>query len=1115
MDNFEGLYKRLNTAQKDAVDTIEGPLLVIAGPGTGKTQLLSARVANILRRTDTLPQNILCLTFTESGAENMRERLTRFIGQTAYNVTIGTYHSFGSDIIGRYPQYFTATQLQNPVDELGKHQIIRDIVAGLGYRNPLKQLQHHLGDLMSTLSEVKRALLTADDLRAIAAENSSFIEGGTAHARPILDELGANSRITIKALPLFEQLHTVISSLVPESSVHAQFGSIAEMATAELAAALETAQETRKTTTLTAWKNTWLIKNEQNQFELGGALENERMIALADVFEQYQAALAKQGLYDFDDMIARAIEALEQHPDLRYTLQEQYLYILLDEFQDTNAAQLKLVQLLTDNPVNEGRPNVMAVGDDDQAIYAFQGAQYSNMLDFYRMYRGVKVINLTENYRSHADVLATSAGIAEQISARLHHQLEGMSKTLRAANTSMPKQARIARQELVSSEAHYDWIAQRINELVSSGTDPREIAVLAPKHKQLEPLVAHLNALDIAVRYEKRENILEAPVVKQLLTMSRLVLALHHNNMKLADALWPEVLSFDFWEIPTRNIWQLAWQVNDDREMNWTKLLLEEVSCKTPALLFCTLAHKTSTETCEAMLDYLIGTEEVSTNETDAPYVRSPLRSYYMSQAAKTDQPEIFYETVSHLKVLRAKLREHQAATAQTLSLADLIQFIEMYEAAGERMQSTSPYNQQARAVQLMTVFKSKGLEFEHVFLACCHDDVWGGSSRGSTNRLTLPPNLRPIRHAGATDDERLRILYVAITRAKLGLYMTSFTHNYSGKLNKRLKYLNEQEQADGSFKAMVLPESCQVVVVSQHVIPPLEILELNWRSRHLAAIGQSQLRGLLADRLQAYQLSPTHLNQFLDVIYSGPEAFFFSTLLRFPQAPSISGQYGNAIHETLEWYQNKINDSGAAPTADAAVTVFKERLKQKRLTEQQFFLESERGERTIRAYLQQRRAMFVPGAKVEQNFKREGVFIGPVHMDGKVDRIEVDREHKTITVVDYKTGSGYSRWLNDAKLHKYRQQLYCYKLLIEHSHTFAGYTVTEGRLEFVEPNNKGEVSPALILKFDETEQARVTALMTAVWERIQKLDFPDISGYSKDLKGMLSFEDNILGTEE
>src|SRR6202046_5183076 len=101
MAEFKQEYARLNDAQRQAVDAIDGPVLVVAGPGTGKTQLLSARVAQILRKTDTLPQNILCMTFTESGAQNMRDRLTRFIGTAAYDVQIGTYHAFGGDLIRR------------------------------------------------------------------------------------------------------------------------------------------------------------------------------------------------------------------------------------------------------------------------------------------------------------------------------------------------------------------------------------------------------------------------------------------------------------------------------------------------------------------------------------------------------------------------------------------------------------------------------------------------------------------------------------------------------------------------------------------------------------------------------------------------------------------------------------------------------------------------------------------------------------------------------------------------------------------------------------------------------------------------------------------------------
>src|SRR5690606_12891993 len=120
------------------------------------------------KETDTLPENILCLTFTESGASNMRQRLTRFIGQAAYDVTIGTYHALGGDLIRRYPEYFGQARLEEPVDELGAHQIISEIVQKMSYKNPLKHTQYHIRDLISTMSDLKKALLTPEQLKKIS-----------------------------------------------------------------------------------------------------------------------------------------------------------------------------------------------------------------------------------------------------------------------------------------------------------------------------------------------------------------------------------------------------------------------------------------------------------------------------------------------------------------------------------------------------------------------------------------------------------------------------------------------------------------------------------------------------------------------------------------------------------------------------------------------------------------------------------------------------------------------------------------------------------------------------------------------------------------------------------
>ena len=135
---FNRAYGELNEAQKLAVDTIDGPVLVVAGPGTGKTQLLTTRVANILDKTDTLPANILCLTFTDSAAITMRQRLTNIIGKAAYDVNISTYHAFGSELIRRYPEYFIASADLKPVDDLTIDACLRDILKRLPYSNPLR-----------------------------------------------------------------------------------------------------------------------------------------------------------------------------------------------------------------------------------------------------------------------------------------------------------------------------------------------------------------------------------------------------------------------------------------------------------------------------------------------------------------------------------------------------------------------------------------------------------------------------------------------------------------------------------------------------------------------------------------------------------------------------------------------------------------------------------------------------------------------------------------------------------------------------------------------------------------------------------------------------------------
>ena len=148
------------------------------------------------------------------------------------------------------------------------------------------------------------------------------------------------------------------------------------------------------------------------------------------------------------------------------------------------------------------------------------------------------------------------------------------------------------------------------------------------------------------------------------------------------------------------------------------------------------------------------------------------------------------------------------------------------------------------------------------------------------------------------------------------------------------------------------------------------------------------------------------------------------------------------------------------------------------------------RGHHALKIYIPASEKMFTKPAQSEVDFRKEGVIVGDAHLTGKLDRIEIDEQNRTIDIVDYKTGKPATKWDTSIKLQKYRQQLYFYKLLIEGSHTFAGYKVNSARLEFIEPLPSGECAPALYVDFSDAEEKATKALITEIWTKIQNLDF-------------------------
>jgi len=389
------------------------------------------------------------------------------------------------------------------------------------------------------------------------------------------------------------------------------------------------------------------------------------------------------------------------------------------------------------------------------------------------------------------------------------------------------------------------------------------------------------------------------------------------------------------------------------------------------------------------------------------------------------------------------------------------------------------------------------------------NDEVWGSRARAQASRIAIPENLRFIRYAGATEDERLRLLYVAFTRAKTQLYLTNFTTTFSGNKQSRLKYFNEQPDDDGQVHSPLLPAKSGLVHHDDTTPPSLQELDVYWHGRHHDAASSPELRQLLLGRLEQFQLSATQLGRFTDTSIDGPTSFLMRDLLRFPSGSSLSGTYGDVIHACLQWIQNQLKATNVLPTWPAVQTKLTSTLQDKRLSANDTAQLLDRGTLCLEAYMLQRAEKLHADDQSEFNFRTEGVMVQQAHLSGKIDRLIVNKAQKTITVVDFKTGRSHSRWSSELNMLRYRQQLYFYKLLVENSNTFRGYTVTDAYLEFVEPDDDGMIQE-LHLVFVDSELQAFKQLVGSVWQHIKALDFPDVSGYPADAKGTLQFQADL-----
>lgn len=1082
---FEERYEKLNPAQQQAVDMIDGPLLVIAGPGTGKTELLSMRAANILRKTDTLPDNLLLLTFTDSGANAMRERLAEIMGPEAYKVAIHTFHSFGSEAINHHREYFYSGATMQPADDIASHEILLKLFDELDYSNILASKWNgeytYLRDTKQIISELKSSGLTSDELLAILSDDELVLD---LVEQDLSDIFSAKISTTMLArlVPLAERVATHAETALPPGITP-----LANVLALSMAHAFDEAVATGKTNSITAWRDAWLEKNSIGVFVFKDRKRIAKLRAVASIYYLYLAHMNEAGLYDYDDMVLGLVHALETQDDLRYNLQEKYQYIMVDEFQDTNLAQLRILFNLTNNPASEGRPNIMAVGDDDQAIYSFQGADVNNIHRFRDQFPSHEIIVLTDNYRSGATILEKSRNIITQGGGRLEDTIDFVDKSLTAHHQT----SSVAVVEHPSPIDERTWIAHEIKSRVDEGAKPESIVVLSRRHQELVALAPHIERQGLNVNYERRDNVLDDELVDLVLAISSIVTSLWEDGEQDADSMIPELLAHPALAIEAEMIWRLSLDAHKNHQ-TLIETMLTYITLAPIANWLLELRKLIDTTQLELILDTIIGAPDA---EVVADF-RSPLYNYYFSPENLEKNPARYIEFLESLRTLRTRLRDYH--THEKLYLQDLLDFIRLHEEMNLGITTIRKRSDTLTgSVNLMTAHKAKGLEFDHVFILNAVDSTWGERVRSHSRLISYPENLE-LAPAGDSYDERLRLFYVAMTRAKRELVISYSSADILGKAT--------------------LPAGFLTDLTEVHTVEPLTIeqeqaaLTADWRVSLTDHPTQS-MQALIRPMLENYRLSVTHLNAFLDITRGGPQQFLLHNLLRFPQAKSANARFGTAVHATLQRAHSNLSATGVKRPVEDIIHDFEHELDAQRLDARDHVQYLSRGIAALTKFLEASYGSFSQSQKTELSFAAQGVTIGDARLTGSLDLVDI--VDKSIRITDYKTGIPSRDWKGKTdyeriKLHKYRQQLMFYQLLAEHSRDYANYRFDGAVLQFIEPDATGTIH-ALETSFTNEELNEFRALISAVWRLIISLDLPDISNYEPNLKGILAFEHDLI----
>lgn len=1005
---FSEEYARLNEQQRIAVDTLEGPVMVIAGPGTGKTQILASRIGKILLETDVLPENILCLTYTDAGVVAMRKRLLQFIGPDAYKVNIYTFHAFCNDVIQENLSYFEKTILE-PISELEKIQLMKDLIDAFPKNHPLKRYRgdvyFEINNLQSLFSNMKR-------------------EGWT---------------------PAFldEKINAYIADL-PNRDEYIAKRAVKQFKKGDLRTD-KIAEETEKM---------------------------ERLRAAVHEFDKFQELMRKRNRYDFDDMINWVIQAFEENPNLLADYQEQFQYILVDEYQDTSGTQNRLVDLLISY---WEQPNIFVVGDDDQSIYRFQGANVENMLGFANRYSDyLRKIVLTNNYRSTQPILDVSMSLIDRNQERLVKQIEGLSKQLQSSNSNINHLTHTPEIiEYASQHKEMIGITLQVQQLLSEGVAPGHIGIIYKENKYGEKLTEYFQKLKIPVYSKLSADILQQPIARKLIHLMR-YLASEHDRSFGGDEQLFELLHFDWWGVPAIEVAKLSIEAatkNTSGEKISLRELLLQKATEAPKDLFSTGAHEGLKRASQAIEKLISDVPNITLQQLFEGILRETGALRLLMK-----RPDKHWQ----LQVVSGLFDFIREATARDKQL-DLAKFIEIIDLMikEDLKMPLAQVSGNDKGVNLLTAHGSKGLEFKHVFFAGCNAGFWE-KKRKPGGGYSMPDTLF-VSNATANDEEELRrLFYVAITRAEQHLHI-SFAAKRS----------DNRDMEPSMFIAEILDKhdlSIKKVDFDAEVMSVFN--ELDVTEKEPPGVEQME-EEFIGPLIEKFVMNVTALNNYLKC----PLEFYYRNLVRIPSPKNEATEFGSAVHFALEKLFRKMQERGGEtfPSLTEFIDDFANYMLRHResFTQQQFDRRMEYGKDVLTNYYNKYVDSFNKIVAIERNIRN--VVVKNVPLKGKLDKIEF--EGKLANVVDYKTGDPdkalpkLKRPVGDDDLGgDYWRQAAFYKLLVD-KYELKDWKVNSVEFDFIEPDKKKNYRRERLV-IDDSDIEKVTDQLTAVWQKIQNREF-------------------------